>query len=217
MIKNKKYKEFLDNGFIEIINLHGLKRLLKGVDGIRGRHIPEARALVIGMYYTGMRPEEMFNMYQGMVYPDPKGITYCIVDAPAAKNGLRRLIPLHLDKPFVKEFMDYCWNQYPKILLFRNFKGKYVRHYEKKDGTVVQYVETSYKFRWHFYRWSKQLFPDGIPPYYLRHNRFSKLMMTGKVDSLQIKQLKGAKSMDSVTPYLHLDMKMAKRTALHND
>ena len=75
-----------------------------------------------------------------------------------------------------------------------------------KKGITKDYPNITCKIQWLF----KKYFI--FPPYFLRHNRFSKLADKG-VSLDQIRQLKGAKRMESITPYFHLSTALARVTA----
>lgn len=213
MTKNKNYREFLETGQMKTLSKEDLAKLLESVDGIRHNHVTEGRALVILMYYSGARPGEVLNMHQGDVYKDGN---YCICSIPTLKRGLRRNIYLSFSKKYVTEMFDYCYNQFPKIRLFRNYYSCYKRERITKKGIKKEYLEYSDKLRWHFTRWAKDVIEHGINPYYLRHNRLTKLAMGG-VNVYDMKYFKGAKSIKSVEPYLHVSKEMARKVARHND
>jgi integrase len=215
MTTNKNYREFLDSGQIKTLSKDDLTALLNNIDGIRGNHVEEARALIILLYYSGARPSEALNMYQGDIYKDGN---YCVCSIPTLKRGVRRNIYLNFKKKHIQELYNFCWNQFPKIRLFRNYYSDYKRtrvRIVKGVEKVFEYHEHSDKLRWHFYRWAKETL-SGINPYYLRHNRMTKLA-ENDVSVYNLKYFKGSKSIKSVEPYLHVSSAIAKKVAKHND
>jgi site-specific recombinase XerD len=209
-IKNVNYRNFLDNGEIEIINIDMLTNVLKKITGIRGSFVKQARALIIFLYYTGARPVESFKVLAQDVYKDK---SYCVIKVKGAKRGKTRPIYLSFKSRHIKELYDYAMSLPPNMYLFYNFKGSYTRRcVNKKTGETYYREEVSDKLRYHFKKWFKDVLPGGVTTYYLRHNIFSMLMMRG-ADERDIKNLKGAKTLTSVDPYIHLSSKKAKRIA----
>ena len=102
------------------------------------------------------------------------------------------------------------------MLLFPHFINKYVRHYVNKKGEIKEVEETTNKVYYHVKKWFEGVLPDSIPPYFLRHNRWSKLSEKG-VDLNTLRMLKGSKTYDSITPYLHLSSDLSKKAARHID
>jgi site-specific recombinase XerD len=91
-----------------------------------------------------------------------------------------------------------------------------VKKYIDKSGKIREYIETTSKLRYHIPKWFEDVIPDSINPYYLRHNRFSKMSLKGA--SVQdIKNMKGAKSIASAEYYIHMNTKKAKQLARMND
>lgn len=202
-IKNQLYRDFLDNG---VISMLGENDILKALENITEttKHAKEGRALLITLYYTGARPNEVLNL-KGKDFK--RTGNYLIVSMPSSKGGVARPIYLSLSKPMVKELHNYIVTLMPEILVFFQFRNKYTRLKTNRKGNTVISTSITDKLRYYFKRW----FPETeIPPYYLRHNRFSKLSEKGLTPT-EIMQIKGAKSIESVRPYLHLSTHTAKK------
>jgi len=205
-IINKRYRKFLDEGFIDLLSE---KELSKALDNIKGRNVNEGRALVICLYYTGARPAEALELKSRDI--QKKG-NYIIVQMKGLKGGLARPIYLPYNKELVKEFYIFCTTIFNEAFLFYNYKGYYPREieYKNREGELItkKYVQTTDKLRYYFEKW----FNGDISPYFLRHNRFSQLMLAGaSIDDIRI--FKGAKSLSSVIPYSHLSTKTATKLA----
>jgi len=204
-IKNKNYRKFLDQGIIETINEDTIKQAL---NNIKGKRKKEGRALLITLYYTGARPNEILRLKTESINKDK---SYLVIKMPASKNGLPRSIYLQLKKPLIKELYNFCQSIPPNMYLFYNYRSKYTRTRKTKKG-ITQYTEIADSLRYHFNKWFEGIIPESIPPYFLRHNRFSKLSEAG-LDMQDIRILKGAKTYNSVMPYLHMSTKSAKKIA----
>lgn len=204
-IKNVNYRMFLDEGIIKIVEEADI---FKALGNIKGKRAKEGRALVILLYYTGARPIEALNLKAMDI---SKKDTYVVIKfIKTWKQGLPRTIYLPYSKALVKEFYQYATSVFPDLYLFYNFKNKYKRLYKSKKGEIKEYIEETNKLPYYFKKWFKGII--DISPYYLRHNRFSKLSQEGITDS-QLQYLKGAKSVESVRPYKHMSSLTAKKLA----
>lgn len=197
-IKNKHYRKFLDQGIIDPIEE---EELLKALKNIKGRNTKEGRALVIVLYYTGCRPAEALQI-------KAKDITktkyYVVVSLKGVKKGLPRMVYLPYKKPLVQELYNYASGLLSDMFIFWHFTGSI----QKKNNNI----ETTNKLRYYFTKWFSPVREGGISPYFLRHNRFSKLAMAG-VSMEDLKYLKGAKDIKSIGYYTHLSTKAAKKIA----
>ena len=123
-----------------------------------------------------------------------------MVQVPASKKGLPRPIYLSYRKPLVRLLYKYVMTVHPEMLLFYHLRSSYTR-----KGRV----EITDVLRYHIKSWFENVLEDSISPYYLRHNRFSKLSAAGaKLED--IRMLKGSKTIASVMPYLHMSTKTAR-------
>jgi integrase len=205
-IKNALYRQFLDKGIIELIKEEDITLVL---NAITGAHAREARALIITLYYTGGRTNEILRL-KSKDFTREGG--YLIIDLPSSKNGLPRKVYLPLKKLLVKELLKYSLGIMPEAFIFYNYKGEYHRRRIDKRGNIRERIEYSDKLRYHFSKWFSVLPVGSITPYYLRHNRFSKLSMAGATME-QLRLIKGAKTYNSIMPYIHMSTAMAKDVA----
>lgn len=205
-IKNKRYRQFLDTGLFESITEADIETALQN---IKGRYVKEGRALLIGLYYTGCRPNELLKLKSHDVKDE--SATYYKILMKGSKGGLPRTIYLQKKKPLVKEFATYCLSMPPGMFVFYHYRDNYVRLRVNKKGEEKPALEMSNKLRWYFKKWFAFI-PGGVTPYFLRHNRFSKLAEKG-ASLEEIRQIKGSKTFNSIYPYLHLSAKTAKQIA----
>lgn len=205
-ITNKQYRKFLDTGNIDTISESQITKIIENIDGINGKYIKEARALVIIMYYTGARPIEVLNIVAGDIQKDGDYIT---IQLKGFKRGLPRKVYLDFKKPLVKEVFNYSKSVFSEAFLFYHYKANYTRTIKTKTGLVTRKYETP-KLHGYFKRWFSCVYKNGLPPYFLRHNRFSKLSEAG-ASLEEIRLIKGAKSFNSVYPYIHLSTATAKK------
>lgn len=204
-IKNIKYRDFLDKGMIDLIKID---HIMRARENIKGKHAQGGKVLLSILYYTGARPEEVLKLKAANISRDGG---YVIIQMPPSKRGLARPIYLSVHKnDLVKEIWTYARSLPGEMLLFLAYIGCYKRPYTKRNGDHAEYIERTYKLRYHFRKWFEGIM--DITPYFLRHNRFSSMMLKG-ADFQQIKIIKGSKSMESVTPYAHLSKEMAVKNA----
>ena len=212
-VKNKNYVEFLETGMMKTLDVDFLTKALSNIKGSRGLYIDEYRSFLISTYYTGARPVETLEQRQGMVWKEGN---YILSKLPAAKNGKTRIIYVNYKRRHVKEWYDYSWNNFPGVLLYPNLIGNTKRVIKLPNGKIKEYTEKTARIRYHFKKWFEPLIDDSIPPYYLRHNRFSKLSLKG-ASTRDIMILKGAKDIKSAMPYIHMNAKKGKQLARIND
>lgn len=205
-IKNKNYRQFLDKGEITLIKPEQIDQALKN---IKGSNYKEGRSLLIALYYTGGRPNEVLDTNTEHINKEGSYLKYFL---KGSKGGLSRTIYLPLRIPHIKELWKYRNAMPPNYQLFHHFKSKYTRTKVNKKGEIITLSETTAKLRYHLNKWFTGVIEDSITPYFLRHNRFSQLSEAGA--ALQdIRMLKGSKTTESVTPYLHLSSKISKNIA----
>lgn len=205
-IKNINYRKFIDKGLIDIITQDELKQALAN---IKGRYRKEGRALLICLYFTGGRPVEVLSLKAEQVQ---RKDSYVTVEMQAAKRGLNRTIFLPYRYALVKELYFYAASCFNKMFLFYHYRGNYKRTVTYKSGKVVERIDITDKLRYHVKRWFRGVVDGSIPPYFLRHNRFSQLSEAG-LTSEELRQLKGSKTTGSVEAYLHLSSRTAKKIA----
>jgi hypothetical protein len=77
---------------------------------------------------------------------------------------------------------------------------------------VRNYIDYTGSLRYYFRKWFARLPIGVISPYYLRHNRFSKLSEEGLTDT-ELRFLKGSRSNESIVPYQHLSLNKSRKLA----
>lgn len=212
-IKNPNYRNFLENGQIATIKPDQMMQVMEKIEKGKTRRKRAAKALNILMYFSGARPAECLAVKTDDVTIDHN---YVVVNIPGIKKGLPRKVLMRRKDPLVKYFWDdYAGRLMPGTHLFVDFISHYSRRYVNKKGVVKWYTEISDSLRNHFYYWYADVIPGSISPYYLRHNRFSKLAESG-ASMDEIRQIKGSRTYNSIIPYLHLSMRTAQKIARIN-
>lgn len=206
-IKNKHYRKFLDEGIIKLIDINDIRKVL---DNIKGNHKREARALIICLYYTGARPNEILKLC-GKDFKRSK--SHLVINIKGSKRGLPRPIRLSFSRPFVTELYKFSIGIFPDMWLFWHYRGNYKRVRKSKSGRIIERTEITQKLTYHFKRWFEVLDGGTIPPYYLRHNRFSLLIAEKGITAFDIKFMKGSRTLSSVDPYLHMSAESSHKLA----
>lgn len=204
-IKNPNYRKFLDEGIIETLSQEEIKQALSN---IRGRYKIEGRALLICLYFTGARPSECLEIQGKDIIKKGR---HFVVKLKAKKRGLPRPVYL-MNNDLTRELYKYAASMFPNMFIFHNFKNNYIRRRINKKGEIITTIETTNKVYYHIHKWFQGVVDYSISPYFLRHNRFSKIAEAGATAE-QIRQLKGSKDIGSVFPYLHLSPYTAKKMA----
>lgn len=207
-IKNKNYLLFLKEGLINTINELEIKQALANV---KGRYVSEGRALLILLYYTGARPNEALKVLGKHIN---KQGNYITIRIEASKRGNPRTVYLSYRKELVRELYKFACSTFPEAFLFYHYRNNYVRKKLNKKGVPIETLEITDKLRYHFKKWFTGVI--DITPYYLRHNRFSKLAEKG-VNIQEMRILKGAKTEGSVNFYIHLSKRGAKKLSTKID
>jgi site-specific recombinase XerD len=205
-IKNKLYKEFLEHGIIKILTEEHIKQALANV---KGKNIREGRSLIIALYYTGARPNEILRMKAGDIEKEDK---YIKLRVKASKGGLPRTIYLPFTSELPKQLLEYASSLPSDMYLFYHYLKKYKRKHINKFGVTKEYLEISNNLRYYFKKWFDKVIEESIPPYYLRHNRFSKLIEAG-ITLEEARMLKGSKTFNSIVPYIHMSTHAARNIA----
>ena len=209
-ITNINYRRFLDEGRIELLNE---EQIVQAISNIKSFYPEEGKALLITLYFTGARPNEVLNIKA----KDIKKIKYYLqVKIKGSKKGLPRTVLLPYRNDLVKQLYDYVSKMPNEIFLFFHYRNKYKRISKKKNGDIVIREEITGKLRYHIMKWFKPVIEGNITPYYLRHNRFSKLAEKG-IDLQDLRMLKGSRTMESIMAYLHMSSKSAKKISSKMD
>ncbi len=209
-ITNKNYRRFFDEGIITTLTEDNIRTALGNV---HGKHSREGKALILILYYTGARPNEVLNLRGKDVVKDDN---YIVIRMKGSKGGLPRPIYLPYKNELVREIHKYSIGVFPDMLLFYNFRSENQRYitWKLQSGEIrgKEYIESTHKLRYHFKKWFESVIDGSITPYFLRHNKFSTLAEKG-VSMGDIMNLKGAKTLASVKPYTHMSTKAAKALA----
>jgi integrase len=204
-ITNKHYRQFLDTGMIQLINNEDIIKVLNNVEE---QHQREIRALIICLYFTGARPCEVLSLKAKDFRKDKSLLE--VQFKVTKKHGLPRTLYFKLNNPLIKELYDYTNSLFEETFIFYNFVSKYKRAHYNKKGDLKIYYEVSDKLRYHFKKWFSVIDVESYTPYFLRHNRFSKLAGKG-VTMEELRLAKGSKTLNSITPYLHLSTDISKK------
>ena len=207
-ITNPNYNKFLKEGMIELVDETVIKKALANV---KGKNKDEGRALLICAYATGARPVEYLQL-KGKDIRREKHEVY--IKLPAAKNGLPRDIPISVRRmPLIIELHKYAMSIMPEMFIFWHFRTNgYKRLHKCKNGTIKEYMDYAASLRYHFNKWFDGVVKGSIPPYFLRHSRFSSMMSKGATTE-QVRLWKGSKTLASVSPYAHMSKEMAKKAS----
>lgn len=207
-IKNVNYRRFLEEGIIEFITEDHIKQAIGNMKSNKR----EAASLLIALYYTGARPNEVLELKGKDVTRDGG---YVLIKLVGSKGGLPRTVYLNYTLPLVRQLYSYAKSVFGEMLLFYHFRNDYTKKYTNKKGEAKQSKEISSKLRYHIQNWFRDVIPGSITPYYLRHNRFSQLSEKGSTAE-ELRQIKGSRTLDSVMAYLHMSSSTAKKLARRN-
>lgn len=208
-ITNEYYREFLDKGSIRIMEPIEFHRLLDTMkfESHKFKQAEWQNYLYL-LYWSGRRPTEILRL-KGEDIKKDKG--YIVIMFPTLKKG--RTTNFYFSCKLVQDIKKvYKWakSRHPSLLLFPSLISQNTKEikWKKKNGEIIKksYKEPASNI---FY-YVKKFF--RVPPYFFRHNRFSDMMMKG-ADIYDIQHAKGGKDVRSVSPYLHLSKKAAKKTA----
>lgn len=205
-IKNPSYRLFLDEGIIEPINIEDISRALENVSG---KFKDMGRALIIAMYYTGARPNEVLKIHSKEINREGNFIT---IKVKGSKKGLPRTLYFGKKLRHITELYNYAKSLPPNMYLFWYFRNKYIRTIKLKSGQFKQLEETTDKIRYYFKKWFQDIREGGITPYFLRHNRISQLSEAGLIMQ-DLRMIKGSRSYESINYYIHLSTSSAKKAA----
>jgi len=186
-VKNQFYKDFLDGFLLKDISRADITRV---IDSITNQHLDQARVLVIIAWASGARPNEYLRLTPEHF---SRSTEFLEIKFPGSKGGKNRTISISRyledgsEDLLTTEIHMYTRKLFPKQHLFWFFRSDAIRNgvikrYKKKDGTVIVrkydkvYPYISSKLNYYFPKWFDVLFPGGIPPYYLRHNRVIKVL-----------------------------------------
>ena len=198
-IVDKRYKEFLEKGAIELFSMDELDKGL--VKAGRSKYGKQARAFLIALYYTGARPVELLQLKPNHF---TKKKNYLTIQIPTAKRGVPRVISLPITRKHVTELYKYALSLFEDLNIFYDLVSYKVRYYTTKKGDKKQYTIITDRVYYYIRKWL------GVNPYFIRHSRMSSLSQNG-ASMNELRLYKGAKSFDSVYPYLHMSSQLSEK------
>lgn len=217
-ITNQFYKAFLDGFLITEITRQDINKVL---NNLQHKHQEQAEVLIIIAWTTGARPNEYLRLTPERF---SRSTDFLEIQFPGSKGSSPRTIsmPRYLkdstdEDPFTKKVFDYMRRTYEKQYLFWFFRSDALqrgvtKRYTTKDGQIVEkhydkvYNKLANKLNYYFPKWFKCLFPEGIPPYYLRHNRATKVLeQAGREATIETF---GWKTEHTLKKYAHKTKKM---------
>lgn len=223
VVKNQFYRDFLDGYLINEISRQDINLVL---NNLQHQYQEQAEVLVILSWASGARPNEYLRLTPELF---SRSTEFLEIRFPSSKGSSARTIsmPRYLkdsveDDPLTLKVYDYVRKLFPKQYLFWFFRSDAIRdgvtkRYRRKDGTIVEkrydklYEEISSKLRYYFPKWFDCLFPDGVPPYYLRHNRATKVLeVAGREAAIETL---GWKTEATLKRYAHKTKKMRREIA----
>lgn len=198
-IVNERYKQFLEGSGIELFSMDELDKGLR--NAAKSKFGKQARAFLITLYYTGARPVELLQL-------KPKDFekkkTYLTIKIPTAKRGVSRTLSLPLSKKYVNELFKYATSLFDDVYIFYDLISHKIRYYDTKKGDRKQYTIITDRVYYYIKKWL------GVNPYFLRHSRLSSLSENdASINELML--FKGAKDVNSISPYLHMSSKLSKQ------
>lgn len=200
-IKNKLYNSFLIGEGMEFLDLEVLDKIINYLDNFyKEKYRDMAKALVILLFYTGCRPSEALEVTAQDI---KKEDNFLVIWLKTLKKGKPRKLLISFKHRYISFLYKYANNFYPDFFIFWKFKSKYIKKNKNNN------IETSKKIYYLFKKISKGIGID-IVPYYLRHNRFSLMAEKGATYEM-IKHFKGAKTLASVEPYVHLSKEKLRK------
>lgn len=205
-ITNPNYVRFLIENDIKLLKWRDIK---KALDRTEGPYRKQARALILTLYYTGARPNEVLRLRPKDF--DKHKTNWVRIKVPGSKRGMPRILSIPLTLPGISELWDYSQSfPFEDFYIFFRYRSTHKRQYISKSGATIEYPELSNRLYYHFKRWFKDVLQDSIPPYYLRHNRLSALAQNG-ASLTDLKNWKGARRFASIEPYVHMSSESSER------
>lgn len=220
LIKNKRYLKHFKKRQIELISP---KEFYENWGQIKAKpHIQNLlKDFFLLMFWTGRRPVEILNLkgddLRRTALKEPNGNyrDYLLINTHTKKGGNDVEIMLVFEQiPQLEQFWERiqgCPADFMYFSLLRT-RGKNTLHWKTRptedypngEPKSKTYDEPTKKI---FY-WSTKYF--GVPAYFFRHNRFSTMVSEGATFQ-DIKIFKGAKSPNSVEPYISPDKETLRK------
>ena len=191
-LNNPYFSEMRKTGEIKTFGLPQLHAILRRV---KHKNMPEARSLVILLYYLGLKTSEMLSLLSS---------DFEISSQYIKVNIKQKTTLMFKNEGDLREVAEYIKNKPPYFVLFHDFISNYKKTVKLKSGEVKTYITKSKKVHDCIKKWSKAAGYDLIPIWFM-HNRLRKL---GKVTTVQeFLYWTGRKSIRSVERYMHDDNK----------
>jgi integrase len=206
IIKNERLSEFQKTGLIKFMEKIEFCTLLEsGTTNINPTIRNQVRAFFRILWSTGRRPSEIMELVKGNCNPNPNKTLKILFKT--RKGGVPTTVFLPANDVTEKVIAYVQTIPFPEMTIFPGIQSanSWVQKIKSKklDGSELRKYTSSTKRVRYF---SMKIF--GVPPYFFRHNRFSKV---GNID--MITYLKGAKDPRSSMRYRHFDEKEAKRAS----
>jgi integrase len=171
--------------------------IIKTISSIKSKYKKQARALIITMYYTGAKPNEVLQLKAKDIYKEK---SYIVVNIKGSKGSRERKMYLRYKHKLIKELYKYACSIPEDIILFYKFRNRYI----KNDSNI----SITDRLRYYFKKW----FNGSITPYSFVHNRFIKLGDKG-LGPRELMALKGSVSPTSVMKYVKVEAKEVVKLA----
>ena len=202
-VTNKNFLEFKSTGMIRTISEEEISRALENV---KGNFTRQGRALIVCLYYTGARPNEVLRLTRDDVRTEGSSLLIVI---KGSKGGKSRTIELPRTRPLIRELDEYVKMIRPGLDLFGKYAGNSIVRVVNKAGVPVYYKRNGDKLKYYFKKWFGGVVEGGVYPYLLRHNAFSKMAESG-LTMKDIQMVKGSANEKSILPYIHMSRSISK-------
>lgn len=211
---DKELNQWMNAGApFTLTNKQDLPQLLEQVEH---KYQAEALSLIITLWASGARPNEVLNLKREDVKKNPTNITIIF---PASKGSKARALDFPLTQPYAKQVWLHIQKLWDGQYLFPHFRTetprkaslrtKWVLNKETKLKEKVtyrldkDYPDIAHKLGYWFKKWGLRV------PYYYRHNRMT---IAGEdLPIRQLQELKGAKKEESVYCYLRSTKKAREK------
>ena len=186
-LNNPYFSEMRKTGEIKTFGLPQLHAILRRV---KHKNMPEARSLVILLYYLGRKTSEILSLLSS---------DFEISSQYIKVNIKQKTTLVFKNEGDLREVAEYIKNKPPYFVLFHDFISHNKTTSKLKNGEVKTYIIKSKKVHDYIKKWSRAAGYDLIPVWFM-HNRLRKL---GKVATIQeFLYWTGRKNIRSVGRYM---------------
>jgi len=186
-LNNPYFSEMRKTGEIKTFGLPQLHAILRRV---KHKNMPEARSLVILLYYLGRKTSEILSLLSS---------DFEISSQYIKVNIKQKTTLVFKNEGDLREVAEYIKNKPPYFVLFHDFISNYKIKIKLKSGEIRTYTTKSKKVHDYIKKWSRAAGYDLIPIWFM-HNRLRKL---GKVATIQeFLYWTGRKNIRSVGRYM---------------